>query len=114
MPYINTKTTVTVTAEQEKNLKAKLGKAIETIPGKTESWLMLSFEDNARMWFRGENDAPCAMVEIKLFGKAPASAYDKMTAAVCEILSAELSVPQDRIYVKYEECENWGYDGGNF
>ena len=46
MPYINLKTTTKVTEEKAEILKAKFGKAIESFPGKTESWLMVGIEDN--------------------------------------------------------------------
>lgn len=114
MPYIGTKTTVEITAEKEKVLKAKLGKAIECIPGKNESWLMLEFEDNARIWFKGDNSKPSAWVEVKILGSAEKQYYDKMTGVICDILSDELGIPSDRVYVKYEEISSWGWNGGNF
>lgn len=113
MPYISTKTNVSVSAEQRKALEKKLGKAIETIPGKNENWLMLSLEPDTAMAFRGTEE-PAAMVEVKIFGKSSAEAYEAMTAKVTEILFSELHIPADRIYVKYEECEIWGWNGSNF
>ena len=86
MPYIKTKTSVPISPEKEKNLKAKLGTAITAL-GKGEAWLMLEFEDNCRLWFRGENNETLAMVEVSLFGKASADQYEKMTKAVCGLLS---------------------------
>ena len=44
MPFISTKTNVTVTKEKETQLKERLGQAISIIPGKSESWLMLAIE----------------------------------------------------------------------
>ena len=114
MPYISTTTTVSVSAEKEAILKTKLGKAIEILPGKTEKWLMLSFEDNVRMYFAGDNSKPCAMVEVNLLGSAAPEYYEKMTAEVCDVFSDVLSIPKDRIYVKYEESLNWGWNGSNF
>ena len=46
MPFINSKVSVTISGEKEKELKCRLGEAISVIPGKSESWLMLNFEDN--------------------------------------------------------------------
>ena len=30
-----------------------IGKAIELVPGKSEEYLLLEFEDNCRLWLRG-------------------------------------------------------------
>ena len=114
MPYINTKTTVNVTPEKKEAIKNKFGKAIELIPGKSESWLMLSFEDNCSMYFKGSNEKPLAYVEVKIFGQASKSSYDKLTNAITGILGEELGIRPDCIYVKYEEVSNWGWNGSNF
>ncbi|MDF2589705.1 MAG: hypothetical protein K0S41_3546 [Anaerocolumna sp.] len=114
MPYINTKTNVTVSKEKETNIKTKLGKAIELIPGKSENWLMLSFDDECSMYFKGQNDKPIAFVEVKLFGSASASAYDKLTAEITNILSEELNIPSNQTFIKYEEISHWGWNGTNF
>ena len=114
MPYIGTKTTVAISPEKEIVLKEKMGKAIEAIPGKTEAWLMCEFEDNCRIWFKGDNSAPSAYVEVKLLGRAEREYYEKLTAIICDILADELSIPADRTYVKYEECEHWGWNNMNF
>lgn len=113
MPFIQTKTNKTITAEQEKQIKERLGK-VAAIIGKSESWLMLGFEDNCRMYFKGDNSKPMAFVEVKLYGSAPKSAYEKMTAEICTIFGDVLGISADCVYVKYEEVENWGWNGGNF
>ena len=69
MPFINTKVTTTISPEQENKIRSELGKAITAI-GKNENWLMLDFEDNCRLHFRGNNDEPSAFIEVKLLGKA--------------------------------------------
>ena len=114
MPYIGTHTTVKITPEKEVILKEKLGKAIEAIPGKTEAWLMCGFEDNCRLWFKGDAFAPSAFVEVKLLGTASPEYYEKLTAIICRILADELDIPAERTYVKYEECKYWGWNNINF
>ena len=113
MPFISTKTNTRITAEKEKIIKEKLGRAISLI-GKTESWLMLDFEDDRRMYFKGSAEKPTAFIEIKLFGRASASQYDKMTAEVTDIIGSELGISPDCIYVKYEEADHWGWNANNF
>ena len=113
MPYINISTNRTVDAEREVAVKAKLGRAIEDFPRKNESWLMIKIDDGTKMWFQGKDD-PCAMVEVKIFGKGTPEAYDLMTKDVCTILKDELGIPSDRVYVRYDECFLWGWDNRNF
>ncbi len=113
MPFINTKVTTEISFEKEEILKEKFGKAISLI-GKPESYLMLSFEENCRLWFAGSNDDDTAFVEVALLHSAPKSSYEKLTAEICNILSDELCIPQERIYVKFSETEYWGHSGYMF
>ncbi|WMJ23868.1 phenylpyruvate tautomerase MIF-related protein [Paludicola sp. MB14-C6] len=114
MPFIQTKVNVKIEKAQEERIKTKLGKAIELIPGKSENWLMLGFEDECSLYFKGSNQKPIAFVEVKLFGKASSDAYNKLTAAITDILEDELNIASDCCYVKYEEVSNWGWNGNNF
>lgn len=112
MPFITTKVSTEITKEKEISLKTQFGKAIELI-GKSENWLMVEFQDNCRLYFKGHDEAS-AMIEVDLFGRASDSGYDALTEKITEIVSAELGIPKDRIYVKYSEIEHWGYSGFNF
>lgn len=114
MPNIATKVTVEITPEKEVVLKEKLGKAISLLSGKSEAWLMLSFEDNCRIWFKGDNSRPSAFVEVQVLGKINPQESEKLSAEICSVFESELSIPADRTYIKYEEIDQWGWNGGNF
>ena len=114
MPYIETKTTVKLDDELMRALKEAYADAITLIPGKSEQWLMLGFEDGKRMAFRGDMQTDCAMLEVDIFGSASDSAYDALTERLCQVVSRVLGISPDRIYVKYRECDRWGYNGFNF
>ncbi len=114
MPYIDTKTTVSVTPEKEKALFAALGKAIENIPGKTEEWLMLNIAGDQHMCFKGDSQTPCAMVDVRIFGAADSKAYENMTQAVCAIFERELDIPANRVYICYKGYSEWGWNSMNF
>lgn len=114
MPMIQTKTSIEITKEQELQLKSLLGKAIEIIPGKNEQWLMMSFEDKCRMYFKGDCSAPLAFVEVKVFGRINPSAADRLTAEICNTFNSVLGIAPANTYVKYEEVQMWGWNGGNF
>ncbi len=114
MPYISTKTNRTIGPDQQKQLKERLGKAIALLPGKSETWLMLSFEGDIPMAFQGNDNDPAAMFEVKIFGSAPAQAKERLTAELTDTAEKILGVPGNRTYVKYEECSDWGWNGSNF
>ncbi len=113
MPNISSKVNVIISKEKEIILKEKLGKAISLLSGKSESWLMCSFEDNCRMYFQGKDD-PAAFIQVQVFGKINPSQAENLTAEICSIFESELSISKSRIYVKYEEISLWGWNGCNF
>ncbi|SCP95277.1 phenylpyruvate tautomerase MIF-related protein [Anaerobium acetethylicum] len=114
MPYMNVKTTAAIDAGKRETIKSELGKAIELIPGKSENWLMVSFEDNSIMYFKGSSERPLAYIEVKIFGKSSKDAYENLTKAITGIIHKELSIDPDCVYVIYEEISNWGWNGTNF
>ena len=114
MPMIDTKVSVPISTETEERMKEQLGKAIALLPGKSEKWLMLRFEENARLWFQGNRQEPSAFVEVKVFGSLDCAACDRLTAELTRILGGELSIPAQRVYVKYETVSVWGWNGANF
>ena len=114
MPFIDSKVSVKITDEQEKELKSRLGQAISVIPGKSESWLMTGFEDGYHLYFRGDNSQPAAFVEVSVFGSANKDAFSKLTAEITKIFGEVLGIAADHIYVKYTTTTDWGWNGGNF
>ena len=114
MPFIDTKLNIRLTEEKEIALKKKLAEAIEIFPGKSEYWLMLNFDDASRLWFRGYNNFSMAMVEIKLLGQSEAELCERMTKTICDLFHEELNISPDHVYVKYEFCDTWGWNGENF
>lgn len=113
MPFINSKVSVSLTKDKIERIKEQLGEAITIIPGKSENWLMVGFEDNYNLYFQGNQDQPSAFVEVNNFGKIGSACCEKLTARICDILQTELSIPKKRIYVKYVEVSEWGWNGSN-
>ena len=114
MPYIKLTTSAKVAPQTAESIKAAFGKAIENFPGKSEQWLMVSVQDCVPMWFRGDNSADTAMVDVELLGAVNSAASSKMTADVCAILEKHLGIAPDRVYVKYTGYSDWGWNGNNF
>ncbi len=113
MPFINSKVTVKISEEQKEEIKGKFGDAVSRILGKSENWLMVGFEDEYDLYFQGNKNGESAFVEVSLFGSASRSAFETMTKEICEIFESVLKIPKDRIYIKYQEIPNWGWNGIN-
>jgi len=114
MPFINSKVSVKMTEQQEEEIKSRLGEAVTAIPGKSESWLMVGFEDEYTLYFKGKNDQPMAFVEVSVYGSENRQAFEDLTGRICEIFQKILGIAPDHIYIKYEAVSNWGWNGGNF
>lgn len=114
MPYISTTTTKKLSDSEKETLQKALGEMISIFPGKSERWLMLSISDGVKMCFGGDDSLNCAFVEVKIFGNAPENAYDRFTEELCGLFERSLSIPRDRVYVRYEESFHWGWNGANF
>ena len=57
----------------------------------------------------------CKLMIFKvIFGNASSNAYEKMTGQICDILSEELGIPGDKVYVTYHGVNDWGWNGQNF
>lgn len=113
MPFISTKTNVEISTEKEQIIKSRLGEAISLV-GKSEGWLMLEFSDNCKMYFKGESSSPMAFLDVSIFGNASKSACENFTREACRIMSEELGISPDKVYVKYEFSTEWGWNNMNF
>lgn len=113
MPFIKTNTNVEISTEKRDILKAELGKAIECL-GKSENWLMLSFEDHCDMYFKGDASQPMAFVDVSVFGQSTDEGCRKMTEKVCTVFGDVLGISPDMIYVKYSGTNQWGWNNMNF
>ena len=114
MPYIDIKTTVSISPAAEKALFEQLGKAIEIFPGKTEKWLMLNLCGEQKMCFAGDAKKPCLFADVRIFGEPDEAAAEEMTKALCSVFEQVLSIPADRSYVCYKGYNTWGWNNMNF
>ena len=114
MPYINSTLTLKLTEEKKEILKSKLGQIITEIPGKSEQWLMVSFNDEQTLYFRGDKKDKAAFVEIKIFGTAERKHKEVITSKVCTLFEEELSITKENIYIVFDEVKDWGWNGNMF
>lgn len=113
MPFIDSKVTVKISAEKEEAIKKRLGQAIAILPGKSESYLMVGFEDEYSLYFHGDKCEKAAFIDVKIFGRATSDACNQMTGEICRIYREELDIPESNIYVSYQFIADWGWNGAN-
>lgn len=111
MPFIKIKTSCPISKEQEITLKSRMGKAIELVPSKSEEYLLLEFEDNSRLWLRGEKSEPMAYIEAAVFGNESHAGYPAFSAEVTSTLQDVLSIAPEDCYIKYEDITAWAVGG---
>ncbi|MGN1406709.1 MAG: phenylpyruvate tautomerase MIF-related protein [Erysipelotrichaceae bacterium] len=113
MPFIEIKTNIDVSDKSVSLIEKVLGKDIEILPGKSEKWLMINIIDNQKMCFGGSNE-PCVIALVDLYGKCDDKFLNSFTLKLTDLLSSELNVLKERIYVRYQFTDYWGYAGDNF
>ncbi len=113
MPFIHLKTNVKISDPKKTAIKSAFGSSITTIAGKTESWLMVELDGERTLYFQGD-DAPCAIAEVSIYGSADERQLNELTGKICGIITRELDIDSERIYVKYTLTPDWGWNGSNF
>ena len=113
MPFIDSKLTVKLSEDKKEILKSKLGKAAEII-GKSETYVMVGFDDEYPLYLGGKKLDKGAYVSVDVFGANLASTCDAMTKKICEIYEEELDIPGSQVYVEYRATTQWGWNGRNF
>ena len=114
MPFINIKTSATLTDAQTEQIVKEMGQTITLFPGKTEAWLMVNVEKDCKLYFKGNDSKNTAFVDVAVFGSASKDSCAKVTESVCAVLEKIAGIPSDRTYVKFEFNTMWGYDGFMF
>ena len=113
MPFIDCKISRRLTEEEKELLKTELGTAV-SILRKSEGYLMVGIDDGYDLYMAGSKLVHGAYVSVSLFGSAATNAFEKMTAAVCDILENNLAIPASSVYVTYHPVDDWGWNGENF
>lgn len=111
MPFIISRVNVPVTSEQEIQLKAGLGKAIELVPGKSEALLMLGFEANYHLYLRGDSSDPMAYITVAVFSNPKHLGYQQLSQAIALLFQTTLGIDPKRIYINYEDIPSWSVAG---
>jgi phenylpyruvate tautomerase PptA (4-oxalocrotonate tautomerase family) len=100
-----------LTDEKKDRIKLELGQIITEIPGKTEEWLMVGFNENQTIYFAGNKKEKAALIEVKIFKTAERKYKETITSRISNMFEKELLIQQEDIYVIFEEINDWGWNG---
>lgn len=113
MPIIEIKTNVSAAESVKRNTAKRFQEAFRKAgePMCADN-LTVVFYDNAYISFRGEDDAPAAVVTINPGPLTPEEDYrpivDDMFAVMNELIP---DIKNDRIYMTVSEISHWGFGG---
>ena len=110
MPYIAVNTTQKLSDDKKEKVKTELGRLITHIPTKTEAGLLVDFSDGRAMYMAGKN-VEGAFIELRLLNKFEFEPKKKFTEEVFEMLSRELGVKKENMYLNILEFNEWGARG---
>ena len=111
MPFIVSRVNLPLSKEKETELKEWMGRAIELVPGKSEEYLLLDFQDNCHLWLRGDNSKPAAYIETAIFGNEDHAGYTALTEEFTRAFHTVLGIPPENVYIKYDDITAWGVGG---
>ena len=111
---------LTITSNQKTDparaaeLIRKASLTVASMLGKPERYVMVVLNHNPQMLFAG-NDAPLAYLELKSIG-LPEDRTAAFSHALCELISREMGVSSDRIYIEFSNAARhlWGWNDATF
>ncbi len=112
MPLLNIKTNTDISDKNQLALAAS--KTTSEALGKSENYVMVCIEDNQALVFAGDNN-PAAYLELKSIN-LPESETAQISSALCELVSDQLGIDKNRIYIEFSNAERhmWGWNGATF
>ena len=110
MPYIAINTAQKLSAAQKEKIKTELGRLITIIPAKTEAVTYVDFSDSRTAYYGGV-EISGAFIDVRLFHKADFAPKKKFTEEALAMLSRELGITKENMYLTIMEFENWGFGG---
>jgi len=110
MPYIAINTTEKLSDAQKETVKAELGRLVTIIHGKTEANLFIDISDSRTMYRAGKSISG-AFVDLRLWRQSEFEGKKQFTESALEMLSRELGLSKENIWLNIMELDTWGNNG---
>jgi len=114
MPYLKIQTNHAFDTDKSLDFIKSASRVVAEGLGKSESYVMVALEPPLPMVFAG-SDAPTVFMELKSIG-LPEARTSQLSAGLCKLVSDELAVPADRIYIEFQDTPRkmWGWNSSTF
>jgi len=114
MPYLKIQSNISADSAKKQSVLAKASATIAEQLGKPERYMMTAMDTDCAMTLGG-SDQPLAFVELKGLDLSE-SRTGELSGTICQLLQAELGIPQDRVYINFSDIPRamWGWNGGTF
>jgi len=110
MPYIAVNTSEKLSDAQRENIKTEFGRLITIIPTKTEATTLVDFSESRTMYMAGANISG-AFIELRLWHKYDFECKKQFSEETFEMLSRELGLKKENMYINIVELDDWGSGG---
>jgi phenylpyruvate tautomerase PptA (4-oxalocrotonate tautomerase family) len=110
MPYIAINTTQKLSDSLKERIKAEIGRLITVIPTKNEAGLLVDFSGD-RTFFKAGKEVEGAFIDLRLYHKSDFEPKKKFTEECFEMLTRELGLKKENMYLTIMEFDNWGSSG---
>lgn len=114
MPFLKAKINFPLDNEQENILKTEIAQAVCVNFGYSEEYLLAIFEDNQKIYLRGEKIEKIAFIEIEIFGNKTHAGYKIFSHDLTIIFSEILKISPQNIYIKFEDIAAFSSAGNYF
>ena len=107
MPYVQVRTSVSLTEKQITAMKDELSPAIALIPGKVEEGLMIEFVPDCQLYFAGSNAQPAAYVTVLTNNEIEEPLLRPYSEKLFTVISQVTEIPKQRIYIVHQDLPKW-------
>ncbi len=111
MPYMKVSLAQKLTEEQRDEVAKELGIALEQVPGKERTMLMLDLEDGKLIYMGGVRQEQFALIDARYYSNFEYHIRKNFTKAVFAALNKTLDIPFHKMSMNLFECNDWGAFG---
>ena len=107
-------TNISLDTANAQALVAQASQAVAGELGKPERYVMVTVQSGTPMLMAGTPE-PTAFLDLRSIG-LPDGGTEALSKALCQLIEAEIGVPQDRVYINFADVPraHWGWNGGTF